>query len=346
QATATTVGGKANFTFRSNNQNGTATIQFSGLDGSANTTPITTSVTITVNGPAPATMTAVADPTTITQNATSDIVVTFTNADGSNVDDGTVINALASPAGIGTIQATATTVGGKANFTFLSSDQNGTATIQFSGLDGSASTTPITTSVTITVNGPAPAATLTAVPTPATITRNSRSDILVTLLRADGDPVADGTTINAVLSPASIGQIAGNGTGGTTATNITSGGRANFQFFSRNSNGTAQIVFSTVDPENPDRTLTTTATIVVSGQGVARITVTPTLSSMTQNSTTDVAVVVTNRLGDPVADGTEVNLTVSPASIGSVSNASGGTQGNQATATTVGGRANFLFNSA
>lgn len=346
QPTSITVGGRANFTFRSGTQNGTATIQFSGLDGSTNTTPVTASVTITVSGAPPATMTAVANPTTITRNATSDIVVTFTKADGSNVADGTVINALASPAGIGTIQPTSATIGGRANFTFRSGTQNGTATIQFSGLDGSGSTVAVTTSVTITVNGAPPAATFTAVPTPPTITRNARSDILVTLLRANGDPVADGITINAVLSPASIGRIAGNGTAAASVSNITSGGRANFQFFSANVDGSAQIVFSAVDPEDAGRTLTATATIGVSGQGTARIVVTPTLSTLTQNSTTDVAVVITNRDNQPVADGTTVNLTVTPASIGTIANASGGAQGNQANATTVGGRANFRFNSA
>ena len=344
---ATTVGGRVSFPVTALSAAGSVRVTVSMADpGIANRTA-TASLDVTIAGaPSVSRLTAVANPTTISQNATSDIVVTFTRADGSNVPDGTVINALASPASIGTIQPSSNTVGGRANFTFRSGTQNGTATIQFSGLDGTGSTAMATTSVTIVVNGAPPAATFTAVPTPATITRNARSDILVTLRRANGDAVADGTAINAVLSPASIGQIAGNGTGGAIASNVTSGGRANFQFFSRNSDGTAQIVFSTIDPENPARTLTVTATIVVSGQGVSRIVVTPTLSSMTQNSTTDVAVVVTNRLGEPVADGTTVNLTVSPASIGTVSNASGGPQGNQAMATTIGGRANFRFNSA
>ncbi|MGB4860285.1 MAG: hypothetical protein WBP11_13295, partial [Dokdonella sp.] len=193
QSTSTTVGGKANFTFSSGTQNGAAAIQFSGLDGSGSSTPVTASVTITVSGAPPATLTAVADPTTITQNATSDIVVTFTKADGSNVADGTVINALATPAGIGTIQPTSTTVAGKANFTFRSSSQNGTATIQFSALDGSGSSTAMTASVTITVNGPAPAATMTAVANPTAITQGATSDVVVTFKEADGSNVADGT---------------------------------------------------------------------------------------------------------------------------------------------------------
>ena len=299
--------------------------------------------------PAQATLTISATPTTVAPLGSSNVEVIARKGDGGAVVDGTVIGILLSPSTLANAATSATTIGGRVSFPVTALAATGSVRVTVSMADPGIANRTATATLDLTIAGtppPTPVASFTAVPTPATISRNARSDILVTLRRANGDPVADGTTINAILSPASIGQIAGTGTGASTATSTTSGGRANFQFFSANVEGTAQIVFSAIDPENAARTITVTATIVVSGQGASRIRVTPTLNQMTQNSTTDVAVVVTNRAGEPVADGTTVNLTVSPASIGSVSNASGGPQGNQAMATTVGGRANFLFNSA
>lgn len=296
--------------------------------------------------PAPASLVVTATPSTVAPLGATSIDVVAKKGDGSAVVDGTVVNILLSPSNLANSATSATTVGGRISFPVTALSAAGSVRVTVSMLDPGIANRTATASVDVTIAGAPPAASFTAVPTPSSVARNSRADILVTLLRTNGDPVADGTAINAVLSPASIGQIAGNGTAGTTASGSTSGGRANFQFFSGNVEGNAQIVFSAIDPQNSARTITVTTTIVVSGQGTGRIVVTPVLTSMAQNSTTDVVVVVNNRANQPVADGTTVNLAVSPASVGSVANANGGAQGNQATATTVGGRANFRFNSA
>ena len=296
--------------------------------------------------PAPATLVITAAPTSIAPLGISNVDVVAKQGNGGAVADGTVIGIQLSPSSLANSATSATTVGGRVSFPVTALAAAGSVRVTVSMADPGIANRTVTASLDITITGAPPAARFTAVPTPATVTRNSRSDILVTLMRANGSPVADGTAINAVLSPASIGQIAGRGTAGSNANSATSGGRANFQFFSGNVEGNAQIVFSAVDPEDSTRTITVTANVIISGQGTGRIVVTPTLTSMAQNSTTDVVVVINNRANQPVADGTTVNLTVSPASIGSVSNSSGGAQGNQATATTVGGRANFRFNSA
>lgn len=354
EGSAQTVGGKANFTFHSGTQNGTATIQFSGLDSSGATVPVTTSVTITVNGPAPAgVLTATATPTTITRNAQSSVLVTLSRANGDAVADGTVINATITPTSLGTITgdgaagstASNSTVGGSTNFHFNSVGQDGTVRITVSAVDPEDSSRTITATVQVVIAGNPTQARFTAVASPALVTRNAISNVLVTLQRMNGEAVADGTSINAVLSPANIGSIAGAENAGTTATNTTVGGRANFQFISGNIEGIATIVVSAVDPEDATHTLTATVTITVAGAAASRIVITPSLTSITQNASSDVAVVVTNRTGQPVADGSTVNLIVTPASIGTVSDAVGGTASNQATATTVGGRANFRFNS-
>jgi len=84
----------------------------------------------------------------------------------------------------------------------------------------------------------------------ASITQNSFVDINVAVDKGDGTVVADGTEVNAQLTPATIGTLTGQSTGatptvpGNTARNVTSGGRTNFRFSSTNQSGTARITIS------------------------------------------------------------------------------------------------------
>lgn len=354
-ASNATTGSQAGFEFRSGTIDGTAQIVVSAVDPEDSTRTLTATVTVTVNGRGPSgRLTATVSPSTVTQSSHAVVTATLRRANGDAVADGVQINAALSPSTLGAISgsggfgatASNTTTASQSGFVFRAGTVDGTAQVLVSTVDPEDSTRTLTATVTVTVRGAAPAGTLTATANPTTITRNAQSSIIATLRRANGTTIADGAMINAVLLPSTIGRIAGNGTAGATASNTTIGGRANFQFFSGNSEGTAQIVLSAVDPENTALTVTTLVTITVSGQGASRIVVTPLLSTMTQNATNDVAVVVVNRNGEPVADGSTVNLIVTPASLGNVAPATGGSGSNQATSTTVGGRANFRFSSS
>lgn len=78
------------------------------------------------------------------------------------------------------------------------------------------------------------------------------------------------------------------------------------------------------------------------------IRVAPSITTLGVNSLTDVVVTVNRHGGAPVADGTTVQLSVTPANLGQVGAASGSSQGfnNSASATTAGGQARFRFKSS
>src|SRR5580765_5449816 len=73
------------------------------------------------------------------------------------------------------------------------------------------------------------------------IPTNSFTALTVTVKRQDGTVEADGTSINASVSPATMGAVSGAGTAGTTASNTLSGGKTTFYFTSGNQTGTATI---------------------------------------------------------------------------------------------------------
>jgi hypothetical protein len=82
---------------------------------------------------------------------------------------------------------------------------------------------------------------------PASITTNSFTAITVVVNKNDGTPENDGTTVNASLSPSTIGTVTSTASapgGGSSATNTLSGGKTTFYFNSTNQAGTASIAFS------------------------------------------------------------------------------------------------------
>lgn len=296
--------------------------------------------------PAQATLAVTVTQSSIAPLGSTTINVEAKKGDGSAVADGTPINIQLTPATLATATpASATASGGRVSFVLTALRNAGAVTATVSMADPGIANRTVTATTTVTIVGAAPAGRLAVTATPTTITRNSLSNLAVTVTRANGDVVADGTTVNAALTPPTLGQIAGNGLAGATASNITTAGRTNFQFLSSNTEGTVRIDLSTVDPDNAANTLTATVSITITGNGQSRMTITPTLTTIPQNSSTDVALTVSNRNGQPVADGSTVNLVVTPASIGTVTNAAGGAAANTATGTTTGGRVNFRFNS-
>jgi hypothetical protein len=76
------------------------------------------------------------------------------------------------------------------------------------------------------------------------------------------------------------------------------------------------------------------------------VTVTPALGAISTNSFTTIVVSVKQRDGAPAPDGEGVTLSLTPATIGTVSGAAGTASGTTATNATSGGQASFIFNSS
>ena len=124
--------------------------------------------------------------------------------------------------------------------------------------------------------GTAQVASLSSASATTTISSNNFVDISVTAKNTDNSLAKDGTTISAVLTPASIGIITTGGavTGGTTTSGLTTGGLVAFRFSSGVNTGVAHMVFSTVNAAGS--TISTALDINVNG-GAAdnRLTLTP-----------------------------------------------------------------------
>jgi hypothetical protein len=106
---------------------------------------------------------------------------------------------------------------------------------------------------------PTPVDTIDIAPAATTISTNSFTTLVVTVKKQDGSVENDGTTVNASVTPSTIGTVAGKtGTAaGSTASNTLSGGKTTFNFSSSNQAGAATITISL--PAGTNGT-TTTAT--------------------------------------------------------------------------------------
>lgn len=109
-------------------------------------------------------------------------------------------------------------------------------------------------------------------------------NITVTVRQASGAAIQDGTSVNAVVSPANVGSIVALGPNGplagTTASTI--GGLANFRF-TGTTVGTATATFSVPDPNAPGRNVTASVSLTVS-QGIDRLTIESTTDSLPANT--------------------------------------------------------------
>jgi hypothetical protein len=124
--------------------------------------------------------------------------------------------------------------------------------------------------------GTAQVASLSAAPSTTTISPNNFVDISVTAKNTDNSLAKDGTTISAILTPASIGIITTGGavTGGTTASGLSTGGLVAFRFSSGVNIGVAHMVFSTSNAAGS--TISTALDINVNGGSADnRLTLTP-----------------------------------------------------------------------
>lgn len=92
-----------------------------------------------------------------------DVVVRVTQANGSNVPDGTTVNSTVTPASTGTLRnfsngslgdTSGTTTGGNATFRFTATGSGGDAKLTFSTTDPAAPGRSISTTTSVTVTAP------------------------------------------------------------------------------------------------------------------------------------------------------------------------------------------------
>lgn len=115
---------------------------------------------------------------------------------------------------------------------------------------------------------PPGADTIQIAPGASSITTNSFTTLTITVKKDDGTAENDGTTVNASVSPSTIGTVSGAAgqAAGTTATNTLSGGKTSFNFTSSNQAGAATITISLPAGTNGSpNTATNSTTITVTG---------------------------------------------------------------------------------
>lgn len=121
----------------------------------------------------------------------------------------------------------------------------------------------------------------------SSIGTNSTATLTVTVTRRNGTPENDGTLISAIVSPASLGSIAGSGSSGGVASSTSplSGGVASFVFIANNTPGTATITVSVPPVNGHPTTVTSKVNITVTpGDGNnPSLKVTPSTVTLPQN---------------------------------------------------------------
>lgn len=271
-------------------------------------------------------VTATAQSLTVASGNSTDISVRVSEGNGAPIRDGTVVNANVTPPTNGTVAAInalgaevaqGSTTGGIANFRFRGAGTGGTATVTFSVPDPNAPARNVTATVTITVTPASTSGRVIVEPQQSVVPTQGVTDVVVRVRRSNGTPVADGTTVNGIVAPASAGSVVGL-PGGTTASATTSGGIANFRFLAGNQPATAQLTFSVTDAEQGNAVITGTASITVAGVDQNRLRLQATTTTLPIN-----AFNVDPFVGSPFM--AEVTITVRTAS-GQAVNAPNGIQ--------------------
>ena len=332
-----TVGGVANFYFVADGPGGSTTLTFSVVDPATPNRALSTTVTVNVTPPPPPPdlswrISAEATTTTLAAHTSADVTVRVTRADGSLVPDGTLVNATTIPASSGSIDESATTVGGVARFTYTAGGSAGTSTARFSTTDPENPGETITADVVFTITeGGRYLIEATAVSTE--LAAYTSTDVTVTVKNADGSQVPDGTIVSAITAPSGSGSVAAVD-GGTTIAGI-----ARFTFTAGGNAGTSTATFSVADPDDPGQTSKVDVVFTITEGASLLIDIEPAATVVRMQSRTDVTVRVRTAEGAIVPDGTVVNAVVVPDSRGLVI----GTQSNAPNAATVGGVASFAF---
>ena len=165
-----------------------------------------------------------------------------------------------------------------------------------------------------------PQVSVSATATSPTIGINSSTDVTVRVLQANGQPVADGTSVSAAVTPAGIGNLASIAGGGLNAT--TSGGNATYRFQSAGQTGTANLTFS-VNDAGTVRSTTLPITIGGTSTGDSRLTLQPVRTSLPVNAfnvapfvgspyMTEVVITARTASGQLISDEDGLSVSVNP----------------------------------
>lgn len=277
---------------------------------------------------------ASAQGTTVPAGGTLSVSVNVSAANNSPIADGTVVTASVSPSTLGgvfgvvngqqTSSNTATTVGGRAEFVFVTGTNQGNASLTFS-TQPAGQPTAVTTSLAVTVSAPQPTGNITITATRAQLPVNQfgiepfigspyMSELTITARTASGQPISIprgdegglGITINPVTTAAystlddpetedvnEFTTLMGQG-----PVNIVAG-RATVFVHSFNSTGTALVTASIQDPE--------TGRILSASQNIQIVSSTPALPANVLLSPTFSGLYVQGS-GGPSSGGFEVEV--------------------------------------
>ncbi|MCX7556433.1 hypothetical protein OS187_06310 [Xanthomonadaceae bacterium JHOS43] len=316
----TTVAGIARFTFTAGASAGTSTVRFT-TENPDNASEVTsTEVTFTItDGPRyiiqvqPAT-------TTLAAYTATDVTVTVRNANGGLVPDGTIVNAVATPANAGTITAVGGgapdvgTVAGISRFTFTAGASVGTSTVTFSVTDPGNPSQASTAQAEFTITD-GPSLLIEIQPAATNVRQQSRTDVVVRVRQASGAIVPDGTVVSGVVVPDSRGLIMGSSSGEPDVATV--GGVANFAFIAGTQPGPAEVQFSVVN-EASGEVVTASTTFSIDSAPGRRMTVQLLPDTIPLNGRADIRIEVLEADGRPVADGTVINGLAFPGSYGAL----------------------------
>lgn len=326
-ASGTTVGGIVNFVFTGSGAGGATTLTFSTADGAGKSVTATVSVNVL---PAPDTslrMTVTPAATTLAAHTSTDVTVRVTRADGSLVEDGTPVRAVVTPASAGSITAfggassEATTVGGLARFTFVAGASPGTATARFSVSEIGQPDRIVTADVLFTITQ-GESLLIEITPAATTVRKQSRTDISVRVRNADGQLVADGTQVHAVLINDSQGVVFGTSSNAPSAPTV--GGIASFAFIAGQLPGTVEIQFSVTNPGSGE-VVTKSISMTIEDSSARTMSVRLMPDTIPLNGRADIRLEVKEADGSPVPDGTQITGLAIPSSYGSLNRQSTGT---------------------
>lgn len=259
-------------------------------------------------GGEPASITATANPASITINGTSTIEATVLDASGNNVADGTVVNFSTTFSGA-TVTPQASTTTGKAQATFTAGSTAGTATVNITS--GSASGSVDITVLPVSTGGSIQF--VSAEPTVIAVKGSGgqeTSTITFKVTDSNGDPVADGTQVSfSIVGP-------GGGEAVSPSTVSTVSGDAITILFSGSKAGPVTIIATaTIDPGPPPVVISASSTNVSIGGAVPdydHLSVAtntfnlPGLSCYGERGT--ITAFVADKFGNPVPENTTVSF--------------------------------------
>ena len=297
---ALTASGSARFTFTATQQDGTYTIMARSPNG------ITRTTQVILTPEQAATLTFIAasgvDDPTVVADGTSfvTLVATVLNTAGLPVKDGTVVSfnttggSLGGPGSVSTLNKV--TAGGQVTVDLYSPQHTGTGTVTASvlGLNAALSVSFI----------PGPVAEIRLSATPASLEANgtNTSQISVTVLDANGNPVADDSTIITFSLPASQGRL-------SALTLKPTGGMGTITYTTPSSVPSGGYAYITATATNG---ITETATILLNGPTIGGITLTSDPTTLPRDGVSKATIFATVTLqgGGAAPDGTQVVFSI------------------------------------